>query len=287
MDGERRSTLHWTEELLMIPMSSRLGPIILAHRGGDEVASENSYEAFDNARTLGVRHIETDVHLSADGRVVISHDPTVDRCFNGVGRIADLTWRELSKLEDSHGAHMLLLEEALDAFPDMYFNIDAKVDGVEGPLVEIIADANAFDRVVLASFSESRLRWIRARAAGRVSTSIGMSAVTRLVAAAKTASKPRLWRIPGPHQGVFAAQVPISYGPLRVVDRRFVAAAHTAGLAVHVWTVDEPEEILSLIELGVDGIVTNRPHFVRDFLAERGMWEAPPAPGARGQLARD
>ena len=71
------------------------------------------------------------------------------------------------------------------------------------------------------------------------------------------------------------------------MDRRFVAAAHTAGLAVHVWTVDEPEEILSLIELGVDGIVTNRPHFVRDFLAERGMWEAPPAPGARGQLARD
>lgn len=272
----------------MIPLSSRLGPIILAHRGGDEAFPENSLAAFEEARSLGIRHIETDVHLSADGRVVVSHDPSVDRCFDGRGRIAELSWRELSALRDRDGGRMLLLEEALDALPDMYFNIDAKAEGVEGPLLEVIAGANAFDRVVLASFSESRLRRIRALAAGRVSTSVGMMPVVRLLAAAKTATAPGGWRIPGAHQGVVAAQVPMSYGPLTVVDRRFVAAAHCAGLAVHVWTVDEPEEFLTLIELGVDGIVTNRPRFLRDFLRERGMWEPPAAPGALGgQQARD
>lgn len=272
----------------MIPVASRIGPIVLAHRGGNEVAPENSLAAFEDARSLGIRHIETDVHLTADGVVVVSHDPSVDRCFDGVGAIADLTWREISTLKDAEGDRMPLLAEALLSFPDMYFNIDAKADGVEGPLLEVLADAGALDRVVLASFSESRLRWIREQTATRVATSIGTRAVVGLVGAAKTATAPRSWRVPGAHQGVVAAQVPVNYGPLTVVDRRFVAAAHTAGLAVHVWTVDEPEEILKLIELGVDGLVTNRPRFVRDFLAERGLWEEPCAPGtATGQMPRD
>ncbi len=272
----------------MMPVSSRVGPLVLAHRGGDEEASENSLEAFASAHRLGIRHIETDVHLTVDGYVVISHDPTVDRCFDGTGAIADLTWREISRLRDSQGHPMALLAQALEAFPDMYFNIDAKAAGVEGPLLEVLEEHSALDRVVLASFSESRLRWIRERTGARVATSIGVDAVVRLVAAAKTATAPKLWRVPSAHQGVVAAQVPVTYGPLTVVDRRFVAAAHTAGLAVHVWTVDEPEEVLALVGLGVDGLVTNKPRLVRDLLAERGLWEEPAAPGETGrQLPRD
>lgn len=272
----------------MIPVSSRIGPIILAHRGGTEEASENSLEAFASAHRLGIRHIETDVHLTADGYVVISHDPSLDRCFGASGRIEELTWREISHLRDGQGNPMPLLAQALEAFPDMYFNIDAKSDGVEGPLLDVLAHHGALDRVVLTSFSEARVKWMRDRTQARVATSLGMAAVVRLVGAAKTATLPARWHVPGAHQGVVAAQVPVRYGPITVVDRRFVAAAHTAGLAVHVWTVDEEEEVLALLNLGVDGIVTNRPRFVRDLLAERGMWEAPRAPGEfRGQRPRD
>lgn len=273
----------------MIPVSSRVGPILLAHRGGGDESSENTLEGFAYAHDLGIRHIETDVHLSADGEVVISHDPTVDRCYDGTGLIAETTWRDLSALRTANGERMPLLGEALERFPDMYFNIDAKAAGVEGPLLDVIEGCDAWDRVVLASFSESRLRWIREKTQMRVATSIGVDAVARLVGAAKTASGPRWWRVPGAKQGVVAAQVPVFYGPLTVVDRRFVAAAHTLGLAVHVWTVDEPDDVLHLIEVGVDGFVTNRPRALRDFLLERGMWEQPPAPdeAARMQSPRD
>lgn len=272
----------------MIPVASRVGPIILAHRGGDEKATENTLEAFSYAYSLGIRHIETDVHLTADGLVVVSHDPTLDRCFGVHARISDMTYREISHLRDAQGHRMPLLAEALTAFPTMYFNIDAKAKGVEGPLLEVLSENRALDRVLVTSFDESRVRRMREATRARVATSLGMSAVVRLVGAAKTASHPARWRVPGAHLGVVAAQVPQSFGRITVVDRRFVAAAHSLGLAVHVWTVDEPEEIMSLIGLGVDGIVTNRPRFVRDFLSERGLWARPAPPSApKGQGARD
>ncbi|WP_022868149.1 glycerophosphodiester phosphodiesterase [Schaalia vaccimaxillae] len=273
----------------MMPVTQAAGPIILAHRGGGLEAVENTRAAFEHTRSLGLRHIETDVHLSADGKVVISHDETLDRCYNATGEIRRFTWRELSDLHNEAGEAMMLLDEALEAFPDMYFNIDAKSAGVEGPLMQVINQHNAADRVLLASFSEPRLRTIRAAMATGVATSLGIDAVCRLVACAKTATSPAFWRIPGPRQGAIAAQVPATYGPVTVIDQRFVAAAHTAGLAVHAWTIDEADEVVRLVELGVDGIVTNRPQMVRDLLQARGLWEPPLAPTQQrqGQRPRD
>lgn len=272
----------------MIPVSSRVGPIILAHRGGNEVAPENSLEAFADARQLGIRHIETDVHLTADGKVVVHHDPMIDRVYNGSGLIAQMTWDELKTYTNDHGDRIPLLSEALETFPDLYFNIDAKVPGVEGPLLDVVRQAHAENRVVLASFNERRLKWLREQSQGQIATSLGSQSVVRLVAAAKSATKTRTWRIPGSHQGVVAAQVPLSFGPVTVVDRRFVAAAHSHGLAVHVWTVDEIDDLNQLIALGVDGFVTNKPKYLRDYLIDRGLWEELPAPDAmRGQHPRD
>ena len=111
-----------------------------------------------------------------------------------------------------------------------------------------------------------------------VATSLGTEAVVRLVGAAKTATNPGCWHVPGPRQGAIAAQVPMQQGPIRVVDERFVATAHTLGLAVHVWTINTVADILRLLEVGVDGIITDRPAFVRDFLDQRGLWTPPPAP---------
>ena len=262
----------------MIPVVSRRGPIVLAHRGGGAEAPENTMAAFEHARSLGVRHIETDAHLTADGRVVLSHDDTVDRCFDGTGPIAQLDWKEISRLRHrgAPGEKMPLLAEVLEAFPDMYFNIDAKAPGVVEPLIEVIEEHRAASRTLVASFKESRLRAVRTR--GSIPTSLGTEAVVRLVGAAKTATDPSRWCVPGPSQGVVAAQVPAGLGPLRVVDRRFVATAHTLGLAVHVWTIDTAEEVLELLDCGIDGIVTERPTMVRDLLDSRGLWEAPQAP---------
>ena len=196
-----------------------------------------------------------------------------------------MTWRELSKLRHrDSGEQMPLLAQVLEAFPDMYFNIDAKEPGVEGPLLDVIADHGAADRVLVASFSEPRLRAVRDIAASdparAVATSLGTEAVVRLVGTAKSATNPAWWHVPGPRQGAIAAQVPMQQGPIRVVDERFVATAHTLGLAVHVWTINTVADILRLLEVGVDGIITDRPAFVRDFLDARGLWTQPPAPGA-------
>jgi len=150
----------------MMPVTMRQGPIVFAHRGGGEEAPENTMAAFTHAYASGLRHIETDAHLSADGAVVICHDETVDRCYDGTGAINDMTWRELSALRHrDSGEPMPLLAQVLEAFPDMYLNIDVKEPGVEGPLLDVVAEHGAAGRVLVASFSEPRLRAVRDMAA--------------------------------------------------------------------------------------------------------------------------
>ena len=162
----------------MMPVTMRQGPIVFAHRGGGQEAPENTMTAFSHAYEAGVRHIETDAHVTADGRVVICHDETVDRCYDGTGVIAQMTWRELSALRHrDSGEQLPLLAQVLEAFPDAYFNIDVKEPGVEGPLLYVVADHGAADRVLVASFSEPRLRVVRDAAASdpdrAVATSLG------------------------------------------------------------------------------------------------------------------
>ncbi|PID97865.1 MAG: glycerophosphodiester phosphodiesterase [Actinobacteria bacterium] len=262
----------------MIPVVAGGCPIIFAHRGGAEEAAENSMAAFDRMRQLGIRHIETDAHVTADGHVVLHHDETVDRTYDGEGKVSELNWRDLMHMRNSAGERMPLLEEVLEAHPDLWFNIDAKSDAVVEPLLKVLHRNQALGRVMLASFSESRLRKIRALEHGKVSTSLGTSAVARLVAAVHTGSNPATWHVPGPRQGVRAVQVPHFSGPLAIVNRRFVAAAHALGLAVHVWTVNDAAEMQELIDLRVDGLVTDRPTLARGLLLARGVWREAAAP---------
>lgn len=261
----------------MIPVVANGQPLVFAHRGGGDEVSENSMAAFSAMRELGVRHIETDVHLTKDGKVVVHHDDVVDRTYDGAGRVEDLTWDEIRHMRNSAGERMPLLDEVLEEHPDLWFNIDAKADAVVDPLLQILEAHNDFDRVMLASFSEKRLQKIRRKARGKVSTSLGMSAVGRLLGAAKTATHPGSWRIPGPHMGVRAVQVPYTQGPLTVVDRRFIAAAHTLGLAVHVWTINDEPQMRELLELGVDGLITDRPSLAKRVLQSLNMWSDVPA----------
>ncbi|MER5334338.1 glycerophosphodiester phosphodiesterase [Micromonospora sp. NPDC002717] len=243
-------------------------PLAFAHRGGAAEGDENTAAAFARAIGLGYRYVETDVHGTADGVAVVFHDATLTRVTGEPGRIADLRWADLASVRVGGAAVVPRLDEVLDAWPEVRFNVDVKADGGVDPTVATVARANAGDRVLLASFSDARLARLRASTEGRIATSLGMRGVARLRMASLTG---RALRLP---PSVVAAQVPVRYGRVRVVDRRFLRYAHRLGLQVHVWTIDEPAEMHELLDLGVDGIMTDHVGVLRDVYRSRGHWAA-------------
>jgi glycerophosphoryl diester phosphodiesterase len=241
-------------------------PLAFAHRGGAAAGDENTAEAFGRAIALGYRYLETDVHATADGVPVVLHDPDLERVSGTAGLVARLRWADLATVRVGGAAAVPRLEDVLAAWPRTRFNIDVKADAAAGPAVAAVDAAGAADRVLLASFDDRRLARLRALAGPRVVTSLGRRAVARLRAASLAGLRFR------PAPTVVAAQVPVRYGRVTVVDRRLLACAHRAGLQVHVWTVDEPDEMRRLLDLGVDGIMTDRVETLRDVFAERGLW---------------
>ncbi len=229
--------------------------------------------AFQGAVDLGYRYIETDVHLSRDGRVVLFHDDDLDRLTDGVGKVWEWDWQHLRQLDAAHhfGADhgyplrgrdigIPLFEDVVNTFPNCLFNLDLKQSGMEYALAEDVERLGATDRVLIGSFHGSRIRRFRRVAAGRVATSAGPAEIARVVAASL------LGRAPG---AADALQVPQKVGPLAMAGRRFIAAAHHVGKHVHVWTVNDTEDMHYLLNLGVDGIMTDRPDLLNDVLAER------------------
>jgi glycerophosphoryl diester phosphodiesterase len=241
------------------------GPLAFAHRGGAGEHTENTMAAFEHAVTLGYRYVETDVHVTADGVVVAFHDDVLDRVTDRTGRIADLPWAEVSRARLGDGDQAVpLLEHVLGTWPDVRVNLDPKHDAAVVPLVEVLRRTGSYDRVCVAAFSDRRLIRFRRLTGHQVCTGMGPADVARLRLAS--------W---GAFTGPFAAacaQVPIHYGRVRLVDRRFVHAAHRRGLPVHVWTVDDPGEMERLLDLGVDGIMTDRPALLKEVLVRRGQW---------------
>jgi glycerophosphoryl diester phosphodiesterase len=240
-------------------------PLAFAHRGGAAAGDENTTVAFGRAVEMGYTYLETDVHATADGVVVVFHDDTLDRLLGRPGRVRDVRWADLSALRVGGVAAVPRLDEVLEAWPNVRFNIDMKDDPAVDPTVDVVRRAGAVDRVLLASFADRRLA--RARAAlPAVATSMGTREVARLWLASRVGGRLRV------SPSVVAAQVPVRHGRVRVVDRRFVGAAHRAGLQVHVWTIDDPVTMNLLLDLGVDGIMTDRIEVLRDVYAARGVW---------------
>lgn len=245
-------------------------PIGFAHRGGAAAGDENTAEAFARAVTLGYRYVETDVHATSDGVPVVFHDPTLERLTGERGRIGALRWSDLTTVRVAGAAAIPRLDDVLGGWPEIRFNIDVKADPAALPTVETLRRTAAADRVLLASFSDARLARLRTLARGEVPTSLGMRGVARLRLASLTG---RPLRLP---PSVVAAQVPVRYGRVRVVDARFVGYAHRHGLQVHVWTIDDPATMNVLLDLGVDGIMTDRVDVLRDVFAARGLWPGLP-----------
>ncbi|MDQ2725227.1 MAG: glycerophosphodiester phosphodiesterase [Actinomycetota bacterium] len=246
-------------------------PVALAHRGGAKENPENTWVAFSHAvDDLDYRYIETDVHATADGVVAVSHDPTLDRTTDRCGAIVDLPWAEVARARIAGDQTVPRLEEVLAAWPDIRWNIDAKHDAVVGPLAQVIRRAGAIDRVCVTSFSDRRLVRVRRALGPELCTAMGPLSVAALRAASFVPPV-----VPAPTWAAGAAQVPMAQGRISIVDPRFVATAHRAGLAVHVWTVDDATTIERLVDLGVDGIMTDRPTLLRAVLQRRGRWPPP------------
>ncbi|MFD7818289.1 glycerophosphodiester phosphodiesterase [Streptomyces sp. NPDC059785] len=247
------------------PYLDHPGPLAFAHRGGAADGLENTLTQFRRAVEAGYRYLETDVHATADGRLVAFHDTTLDRVTDGTGRIADLPWSDVRHARVAGTEPVSLFEELLEAFPGARWNVDVKAEPALLPLLDLIGRTGTWDRVCVGSFSEARVSRAQRLAGPRLATSYG----TRGVAALRL----RAWGVPAAvRRSAVAAQVPESQSGLPVVGRRFVRTAHALGLQVHVWTVNEPGRMHRLLDLGVDGIMTDHIDTLRKVLEERGTW---------------
>jgi glycerophosphoryl diester phosphodiesterase len=219
--------------------------------------------AFGRAVELGYRHLETDVHATADGVLVAFHDADLRRTCDHAGRIDEMTWEEISTVRVSGTEPIPRLDELFEAFPDAALNIDCKSDTAAPGLIAAIKRHRALDRVCVAAFSDRRLRYLRSELGPGLLSALGPAEIAALRAIGSRAHRLISGR---------AAQVPVSQGRITLVEPRFISHCHELEIPVHVWTIDAPEEMHRLLDLGVDGMMTDRPEVLREVLVDRGMW---------------
>lgn len=250
-------TLHHVHPYLEPHTSGEI--IAFAHRGGTHLLPENTLVAFRHAVTLGYRYLETDVQVTADGYLVAFHDNDLSRTCQVQSRIEDMTWQELSRVRVDGLEPIPLLSQLLEEFPNSYINIDAKSDACIPLLIEQLNRFGALRRVCIGSFSHRRLSKIRSALGPAVCTSATPIEVARWLTGL-TPDEPSCF------------QVPVRQGPLRVVTERTVHRAHVAGRPIHVWTVDDQRQMQILLDLGVDGIMTDRSMVLKQKLIENNQW---------------
>ncbi|MGI9197191.1 MAG: glycerophosphodiester phosphodiesterase family protein [Candidatus Nanopelagicales bacterium] len=231
-----------------------------AHRGGTEAAPENSPAAFAAAVAAGYRYLETDVRSTRDGVAVIHHDATLERTTDLTGLVRSRSWSEMRCARFANGESPLRLEDLLEAHPEAYLNIDVKDRHVVAPALDVLHRMNAWDRVCVTSFSTSRLAAVRRSAPRRLETAAGPPEVARV--------RWGLGRLHLPRR----LQVPLRLGGRPFVTPGLVRRAHDGGLRVDVWTVNARTDMEALLDLGVDGIMTDLPSLLREVLSARGLW---------------
>lgn len=243
-------------------------PAALAHRGGTDLHPENTLAAFEHAIELGYRIVETDVHLTADGHLVAFHDETLTDTSLGGGEISSLTLDEVrrAKIHGPDGAvhHVPLMAEILSSWPNVFVNVDPKSDASVDPLVRLIATTQSVERICVGSFVDARIRRCRRALGPALCTSMGPLEMARMRAGSF-----------GLPTGRFVAgciQVPEIYFGHRLLDRRLLDAAHSRGLPVQVWTINEAADMHRLLDMGVDALITDRLQLLREVMSERNIW---------------
>lgn len=264
-------------------------PTIIGHRGSSGEAPENTLPAFARALEFGAAILETDVHRTRDGAVVVYHDDAVDRTTDGRGRIVDHDLADLRELDAGYryspdggathpfrgaGVQISTLPEIFEAFPGVRFNVEVKANdpGLIDATLDALEDADRADLTLLAAEQDATMAALRGRAAARgLTPAIGASLgdIVAFVLAQRDGT--------APPAGPMALQVPPHFGADPLVTPEFVAFAHAHELAVHVWTINDPAEMHRLLDLGVDGVMTDYPARLQAVLAERAASSPPPA----------
>ncbi len=253
------------------PYLNRERPIRFAHRGSRVLWPENTHHAFEGAIDLGYQYMETDIQLTRDGVVVVFHDDTLERTTNGVGKVVDWNWEELSALDAAYnfspdgesfplrgkGIGIPRLEDTFAEYPDLNLNIDLKARKSEWPVAEVLVRMKKNESALVGSFVDGRIARFRRITKGRVATAAGPSASIAMYGASRIGRTVR--------RTVDAYQLPHDQRGA-TVDRKLVDAVHGAGAHLHLWTVNDPDDMRRYLDLGVDGIVTDRPDLLNEVL---------------------
>ena len=245
-------------------------PHAFAHRGGATPGVENAVSQFADVERLGYSYVETDVRTTADGVAVLFHDEDAGRVTGRAGLLSGLRWADVHALAYGNGEPVARLDDVLDAFPRLRFNVDLKDEGGVRSVPDVVARTGSGRRVCVTSFSQRRVERARVLLGAEVCTGLGVGGVARLVASA--ASGLRRGRLGG---GGGVLQVPWVLPGDRRLPAALVRLARREGLAVHVWTVDDPAEMAAALDLGVDGIMTDEPVLLKQVLQGRGQWAGP------------
>lgn len=250
-------------------------PIRFAHRGSRILWPENTWHAFDAAvGDLGYRYVESDVQVTSDGVVIVFHDDTLERCTNGIGNVKDWRWEDIKQLDAAYhfspdgasfplrgkGIGVSRLDETFDRYPDLRLNIDLKANGTEWAVAEVVKRMGREDTVLIGSFSDKRVARFRRITKGRVATAAGPRDSIAMYTASRLGrgvpARADAYQLPYKTKGVAA-------------DGRLINAVHRAGKQIHLWTVNERHEMEKFLDLGVDGIITDRPDILNDVMEER------------------
>jgi len=250
-------------------------PIAFAHRGGtvdDEgLVLENTMAAFQQAVDLGFRYLETDAHVSSDDVLVAAHDPTLERTTDGSGVIGDHTYAELARLKIGGREAIPRFEDLLTSWPDVRINVDAKTPAAVGLLSRMVHRHRAWDRVCVASFSAPSVYRLRRELGPRVATALSWAEVAALKWAPGRPIRARVLK------SGQAAQVPPRHRlGIDVLTPGFVDRAHELGKVVNAWTINDAAQMHQVLDLGADGVFTDRLDIAREVFLERGIWPGPP-----------
>jgi len=256
-------------------------PLIIAHQGGEHLAPSGTLEAFKNAAQLGVDVIEFDIHMTKDGHLVSIHDPTVDRTTNGSGKINDMTLNEVQSLDAGEyfvdldgeysyrdeGVYIPTVVEAFEAIPDIQWNIEIKdtndpalYEEISTKLWKIIQEYELEEQVLIASFNHDIIEMVLQASEGDALVSGGRGEITKFVILHK------LFLNGLYHSDIQAIQIPTFEGKINLKDKKIIKGAKQEAMDVHYWTINDQETMKELLDLGADGIITDRPDLMIDLL---------------------
>ena len=230
----------------------------LSHRGNSKKFIENSFEAFNSVIQMGYKHIETDLRMTKDNEVIAFHDPDLKRLFNLDLQVKDLTFNKIANLFKEKNCSLLTLEDALKKFPEIHFNIDLKVKEVIQDSIKVVENLNAFNRVCFASFHSSHTKKILQHNQNAI-VSMGMKDVALF----------KFFKFQ--NKKIKIIQIPLKWKGIRVLTRNLIQKIDKSNLLVHVWTVNDRKTINYLIDLGVNGIVTDEPELLMKIMKERDL----------------